>query len=98
MSDDFDKLIKDYSPNILNDQFSQLCYDVFLENEKGRVLMAHLYDQYVNKPFIDILDQDPKPQTNQIMIKTAWKDLVQRLLLKAQAYESALKSKSKGDK
>lgn len=96
MSDYFNKLIDDHTPNILNDQFSQLCYEVFLENDKGKILMAHLYDQYVNKPFLKILDNDPNPDTNEIMIKTAWKDLVQRLLLNAQTYQSALNDKLKG--
>lgn len=96
MKDDFDTLLESYLPNILEDQFSQYCYEIYIENEKGRVLFAHMYDEYVNKPFTNIMDINPKIEKDQILFKSAWRDLIQRLLLRGQSYEKALKTK--GDK
>ena len=91
MTDDLNELLKKTSPNVKNDQFSMLCYQVFIENRKGRVLMAHLYDEYVNRPFTNLLDKDPKIDTNKIVARAMQRDLVQSLLFRAQQYESVIK-------
>lgn len=96
MADNFDEIIKNFSNDILKDQFSQLCYDIFLTNDKGKTLMAQMFANYVNKPFLDVRDMTPKYDEKEIMVKVAWRDFVQRLLLRAQAYESALKQ-TKGE-
>lgn len=91
MIDDLDELLKNTSPNVKNDQFSMLCYEIFIANDKGRLLMAHLYDEYINRPFTNLLDKDPVINTNKIVARAMQRDLIQSLLFRAQQYEAALK-------
>ena len=93
MIDDIDKFIKDLLPDIKNDQFSRLCFEVFMTNESGKTLMAHLFNEYIHRPFTNLLDKDPDLDTNKIIAKAVRRDLIQSLLLRAQQYELAIKQK-----
>lgn len=91
--DDFNELLEKNSPSILEDQFSELCYYVFTQSEQGKVLMAHLYEQYVYMPFTDITQKNPDLNMNQIFAKAVKRDFVQQLLSIAQNYEHELYKK-----
>lgn len=91
MIDDINQLIKDHLPSIKDDQFARLCFEVFLGNEKGKLLMAHMFELYVNRPFTNLLSAEPEIDAQKILARAIQRDLVQSLLLRAQQYESALK-------
>lgn len=93
MSDEIDKLIDDMSFNVLEDQFSRLCYETFILNENGKLLLTMLFKEYVHKPFLDIKESSPKFDPDRICVRVSWRDFVQRLLIHAQSYERALQNK-----
>lgn len=91
MHDEIDDLFEKFAPDILQDQFSRLCYELFITNDKGRTLMGLLFKQYVYRPFLDIQDPDPTYDEKKMLVRIAWRDFVQRLLIQAQAFENQLK-------
>ena len=93
MSTDIEKLIGSFAPDITKDQFSRLCYEIFIVNDKGKMLMAHLYNQHVYMPFTNIREAEPEIDQNKILAKAIKKDFIQSLLLRGQSYEQALKQK-----
>ena len=95
MKDDINDILRKMTPSVLDDQFARLCCDVFLESEKGRLLMAHLFDRYIHTPFTDITTINPPIDTNQILGKAIRRDFVQTLLMYAQAYEAEASNKPK---
>lgn len=97
MQNPIDQIIDSYNPNTLKDQFSRLCYEVFLNTQDGKVLMAHMFEEYVNKPFTDLQSTGLEVDPNSLLFRSAWRDLVQRLLVRAQQYERALKKNKEGD-
>lgn len=93
MLDELDELIKGHLPTIKDDPYAKLLYDVFIATDKGRMLIAQLFQQYVNRPFTDIMSKDPVIDPNKIFARAMQRDLVQSMLVIAQQYEASLKQK-----
>lgn len=88
--DELERLIEAYSPKIIEDQFARLCYEIFINNEDGRLLMQHLFNNHVHAPFTNILDKDASIDMNKILAKAVRRDFIQSLLLQAQSYQQVL--------
>ncbi len=93
MDKTIEQRLSDMYPDLLKNQFAKLCFEVFLKTDKGKLLMAHLFEMFVNKPFSQPLDHLPKYDPQVVVNQAIRKDFIQSLLGVAQQYESELRKK-----